>query len=310
MDASEPVPGSLPPVTVVVPVKDGAADLARLLPSLAALDYPRDRLEVLVVDNGSSDGTAEVARRLGVPVLSETAVRSSYAARNRGAAAARGEWIAFTDADCVATPDWLRRLLAPPLPPDVGAVVGEVEAFEAETAVQRLTERFGLMRHAVTLPHKALPCFSTANVAVRKDALARLGGFREDVRFFGDMDLSWRLQLQLGARLLFRPEARILHRHRRGVEALWRQGVQHGRGVAFMKKTFPEHYRIHPLEQVRRLGGIARAAGGALAPSTRGAGPAGDRFWAPVFLCVWYGGMLLGYLRGPAWTPGRKGEVG
>jgi glycosyltransferase involved in cell wall biosynthesis len=295
----------LPTVSVVVPVRDGAAEIGRLLVSLQGLAYPRERLEVIVVDNGSRDGTAEIARRFPVTVLSEPDVASSYAARNRGAEAASGTWVAFTDADCVATPEWLARLLAAPLPDDVGAVVGEVVALEGSTPVQRLTERFGLMRHGVTLPHKALPCFSTANVAVRRDLLARLRGFRQDVRYFGDMDLSWRLQLEGGSRLLFRPEAEILHRHRRGFGALWRQGLQHGQGVAFMKATYPQQYRIHPGEQVSRLAGMARAAGSALVPAP---GPGRDRLLAPIFLAVWYGGMLVGYLRGPAWTRPRREE--
>src|SRR4029078_9311745 len=116
----------------------------------------------IVVDNGSKDGTAEAAARFPVTVLPE-AGSSSYAARNRGARAARCPWVAFTDSDCAAAPDWLKVLLASPLPDAVGAVVGEVIALEASTPVQRLTERYGLMRHAVMLPHKELPCFSTAN---------------------------------------------------------------------------------------------------------------------------------------------------
>ena len=288
----------LPSVSVVVPVRDGAREIGRLLESLQALDYPREKVETIVVDNGSRDGTVEVAARFPVTVLTEP-VPSSYAARNRGARAARFDWVAFTDADCAASPDWLARLLAPPLDATVGAVVGEVVALEATTSVQRLTERYGLMRHAVTLPHKALPCFSTANVAVRRALLTGLGGFREDVRFFGDMDLSWRLQLEGRASLLFRPEARIFHRHRRTLGALWRQGVQHGRGVAFMKTTYPDRYRIEAGEQIGRLFGLARAVGGTILPDR---GPARDRVVAPLFLTLWYGGMLAGYLRGPAWT--------
>ncbi len=292
----------LPGVSVVVPVRDGAGEIGRLLASLRDLDYPADRLEVIVVDNGSRDGTAEAAARFPVTVLHEP-VPSSYAARNRGARAARFPWVAFTDSDCAADPGWLKRLMAPPLPHSVGAVVGEVVALEGTTTVQRLTERYGLMRHAVTLPHKELPCFSTANVAVRRDLLLRLQGFRQDVRFFGDMDLSWRLQIDGGTTLLFRPEAKIFHRHRRTFGALWRQGVQHGRGVAFMKATYPDRYHIRAGEQVGRLFGVARAAGDAIFPDRHG--PLQDRLLAPVFLAFWYGGLLAGYLRGPAWTEGR-----
>ena len=286
---------TLPRVSVIVPVLDAAGDVPRLLASLAALDWPGDRLERIVVDNGSTDGTLEILERDGATVLRETAVRSSYAARNRGARGASGEWLAFTDGDCAPRPDWLRRLFDGGVAGDVGAVVGEVRALESATAVQRFIEARGLMSHGVTLPHKALPCFSTANVAIRRDLFLALGGFREDIRFFGDMDLSWRLQREGEARLLFRPEAVVLHRHRRTVGALWRQAVQHGRGVAFMKHAHPGIYRIDPREQVQRIAGMGAAV-------ARVASRDPDACRMPFHLGVWYSGMLWGLLRGPAWT--------
>jgi cellulose synthase/poly-beta-1,6-N-acetylglucosamine synthase-like glycosyltransferase len=290
--------GAKPLATVVIPARNAAGEIARCVTAALAQDLSRDAFRVVAVDNGSHDGTAEEAARAGAEVVHEDRLASSYAARNRGIEAATGEWVAFTDSDCVPEPTWLRLLLAPPIPDEVGAVVGEIVALEAETPVQRLTERHGIMRHAVTLPHKDLPCFSTANVAIRRSLLRELGGFREDVRYFGDMELSWRMQLERNARLLFRPEARILHRHRRTWGALWRQGVQHGRGVAFMRRTFPGRYRFSAGEQVSRLGTLARAASGR--------GGSGDRLWDPLWLTLWYGGLLAGYLRGPAWTPDAK----
>lgn len=288
-----------PSVSVVVPVLNAADSIGPLCASLEKLDWPRDRFEAIVVDNGSTDATREIVARHAVTLVEERAVRGSYAARNRGWRAARGAWIAFTDADCVAPADWLSKLLAAPPPAEAGAVLGEVVALEEESAVQRLTERYGIMKHAVTMPHKQLPCFSTANVAIRRDVLEKLGGFRDDVRFFGDMEMSWRMQIELGVRLEFRPEAAVLHRHRRSWGALWRQGVQHGRGVAFMRRTYPDRYEIRLGEQVRRIAGLAGAAGRAAA------GPGADRWAAPIFLALWYGGMLAGLLRGPAWSDGR-----
>jgi len=308
-------------VSVVVPVLQAAEEIDVLLDALERLDYPRDRFEILVVDNGSRDGTpSRVARRTGVRLLHENRIRSSYAARNRGVQAASGEWVAFTDADCAPEREWLRRLLAPPVPDDAGAVAGEVLALEASTPVQRLTERYGIMKHAVTMPHKALPGFSTANVAVRRALLRSLGGFREDVRFFGDMELAWRMQIACGATLVFRPDAVIRHRHRRTWGALWRQGLQHGQGVAFMKSVYPDRYRVKIGEQILRMGQIARAlfagppAPTGTVPLEAPEGPLSrpddrmalalvrDRIRAPIFLTVWYGGMTVGYLKGPAWS--------
>jgi hypothetical protein len=97
------------------------------------------------------------------------------------------------------------------------------------------------------------------------------------------------MQLDLGVELAFRPEAEMLHRHRRTWGALWRHGVQHGRGVAFMKRTYPDRYAIDAGEQAGRLGGIARAL---VREGMSGA----------LFQVVWFAGMTAGYLRGPAWS--------
>jgi GT2 family glycosyltransferase len=168
-----------------------------------------------------------------------------------------------------------------------------------ETPVQRLTERYGIMKHAVTMHHKSIPCFSTANVAIRRDVLERLGGFRDESRYFGDMEFSWRMQLELEAELAYRPRAVVKHRHRRTFRDLYRHGVQHGRGVAYMKRRFPGRYTIGIGEQFGRLGELLRSGGRALA----GKGPAerrSDRFHAPLFLMTWYLGLGVGFLRGPA----------
>jgi cellulose synthase/poly-beta-1,6-N-acetylglucosamine synthase-like glycosyltransferase len=145
-------------------------------------------------------------------------------------------------------------------------------------------------------------------VAVRHAVLEKLGGFREDVRFFGDMELSWRMQLAAGAGILFRPEAVIHHRHRRTWGELWRQACQHGRGVAFLKKAYPDHYRIRAGEQIGRIGGLFLALWQAIMPMPRRSGPQRaearspnpERLRAPLFLSIWYAGLLAGYLLGPA----------
>ena len=291
--------GALPRVSVVVPVLNAAGEIGRLVESLLAQDYPRDRLEIFVVDNGSTDGTDDVVAGFDVNLLRARRLQSSYAARNRALTDVTGEWVAFTDADCFAPPEWLRALLAPPIPDDVGAVAGEIDALELATPVQRLTERFGIMKHAETMHHKAVPCFSTANVAVRREVLEKLGGFRDDTRFFGDMELSWRMQLELDRRLLYRPEAAILHRHRRTWGQLWRHGRGHGRGVAYMKKRHPEIYRIKPGEQLGRISALTRLVRNAIGGRGKiASGP--DRWYAPLFLATWYLGMGTGYLMGPA----------
>ncbi len=275
-----------PKVSIVVPARNASGDIDRLLTAIENLDWPQDRLETIVIDDASTDDTRQrIAAHPHVQLVPNKTRKGPYAARNVGTGHATGDWVAFTDADCAPKPDWLRNLLADPIEQDVGAIAGEVLALETATPAQRFIESRGFMKHAVTLPHKALPGFSTANVAIRRDVLGRLGGFREDVLYFGDMELSWRMQIELGRRILFRPEAVVLHRHRRTAGALWRQAVQHGRGVAFMKRTHPKVYRISGKEQMGRVGQMVSGTDS-------------------LFLALWYAGMLAGYLRGPAWVRG------
>ena len=98
-------------VSVVVPVKDGARYLAELLAAVFAQAPDAAELEVLVIDSGSRDGSPEIAKSIGVTTLSEPEPGVGPA-RNRGIAAARGDIVAFTDADCEPTRGWLTALVA------------------------------------------------------------------------------------------------------------------------------------------------------------------------------------------------------
>src|SRR3954452_22137774 len=97
-------------LSVIVPVRNGAGPLPALLDSLDTQTLARERYEVIVVDNDSSDGTAQIAADRGARVVREPIANRSRA-RNAGAAAAQTRQYAFTDADCVAHPGWLDALL-------------------------------------------------------------------------------------------------------------------------------------------------------------------------------------------------------
>jgi len=98
-----------PLVSLIVPVRNGAARIGRCIEALLDQTYPRDRYEVIIVDNGSDDGTQEIIRSYPVTLLEETSAASPYVARNLGLRHARGEIYAFTDGGCVPRSDWLAQ---------------------------------------------------------------------------------------------------------------------------------------------------------------------------------------------------------
>ncbi|MCJ7795165.1 MAG: glycosyltransferase, partial [Thermoleophilia bacterium] len=108
--STRPDPPVTPMVSVIVPTKDREAELDECLAALSVLDYPRDRYEVIVVDDGSTDGTVAVAGRYPCHLVSNGRNRGQSYSRNVGVQRASGEILAFLDSDCVAEPHWLRDL--------------------------------------------------------------------------------------------------------------------------------------------------------------------------------------------------------
>ena len=126
-----------PFVSVVVPVYNGADTIEGLLQSLLALDYPAECHEIIVVDNGSTDHTRQIVGRYPVRLLEERETKGAAAARNKGIRHARCDIIAFTDADCVADPNWLKMLVADHEDPSIGGFVGETRGHEpARTLIE------------------------------------------------------------------------------------------------------------------------------------------------------------------------------
>ena len=103
---------TVPTVSVIVPVKDAARRIPACLGALCAQTWPREALQVIVVDDGSVDETRGRVRAFPVELVTMRHVGSPYAARNLGLERARGEILAFTDSDCVPAKDWVAQGVA------------------------------------------------------------------------------------------------------------------------------------------------------------------------------------------------------
>ncbi len=222
-----------PSVSIVVPVRNGGGQLIDLIASLQALDYPKERLDVLVVDNGSTDGSAEAAESRGVRVIREERPGASHA-RNSGVAATRGSIVAFTDHDCVVTRGWIRGLVAAFADPGVGGAGGRTETYLPKTAVERHAVRTGHLDAEHHLAHPTFPFAPTANAAFRREIFERIGGFDPEFPWGEPVDFCKRAVRDAGTRIAFAPRAIVFHRARSSVAEFCRQQRGYGFSLALL----------------------------------------------------------------------------
>lgn len=252
-------------VTIAVCTRDRPEGLARLLDSMAALPATADevKVELLVVDNASVDGSIPgIAAACGARYVREARPGLDFA-RNRAAREATGDWLIFFDDDVVVDPGWLIAFQATLTEhPDAAAVTGAVVPLALDTDAQVLFEHrggfrttFDLTRFQGTAPTDLTypaggGAFGTgANMAVRMDVLAALGGFDEALDTGpplpggGDLDLFQRV-VRAGHVLVLEPGCLVFHEHRRDMAALYRQlGRSWGTSHAAM---WSKAYRTDP----------------------------------------------------------------
>ncbi len=216
-----------PRVSVVVPVRDDAAGLRRCLEGLRAQSV---ELEIIVVDDGSSDDSAAVAKEHGARVL-ETEGRGAAAARNLGIRAASGDVILFTDADCIPHLHWAQCLLAPlmshPFIATKGTYVTRQGSATARFVQMEYEQRYARMRRRQTIDF-----LDSYSLAVRRWALYKIGGFDEVFRGVSveDQELGYRLQ-PLGE-FRFVEDAVVEHRHAATLWSYLKKKLRIGRGKA------------------------------------------------------------------------------
>jgi len=232
---------SQPEVSVVVPVFNGETTIGSCLDSLLGQSYPSARVEIIVVDNASSDATASVLSGYeGSVILLREPVRGPSAARNRGVRAATGKYVAFTDADCVADSDWLESLMKPARDEGVGIVGGQILSRRPCNAIERFGET--LHDHHLALTSYDPPYAISMNWCSPRSVLEEAGLFDETYLRCEDVDLSQKIH-HLGYRLVYQDAAIVHHRNERAYSGLFREGYRHGVWAVKSRKDNVSAYR-------------------------------------------------------------------
>jgi GT2 family glycosyltransferase len=196
---------AFPLVSFVIPVRNDARRLQVCLSSIKANDYPADRIELIVVDNGSTDDSVHVARRAGATVISLPKAPVAEL-RNRGAARARGDILAFADADHAISAGWTKAAVAILRKDDVAAAGAPYLPPATANWVQR---RYNLLRRH-SQSRVEVEWLGGGNLALKRSVFERVGGFDRSLESCEDVDLCLRIRTG-GGTILNAPELRSVH---------------------------------------------------------------------------------------------------
>jgi mycofactocin system glycosyltransferase len=228
-----------PFVSVIIPVRNRPEEIASCLQSLSRLDYPMEKIEVIVIDDASDDNTPDVVSTFPVHLITLKGHRQASFCRNLAAQRARGEILAFLDSDCVADPLWLRELIPAFSDPSNGAVGGTVDSYYHKKGLdcyEKVKSSLNMgswskssreVNHFFYLP--------SCNLLVRRALFLQLKGFREDMQVGEDVDFCWRLQDQ-GHCIEYRPVGKVYHRHRNKMRHFCARRFDYGTSEPLLQK--------------------------------------------------------------------------
>ncbi|MEX0770010.1 MAG: glycosyltransferase [Balneolaceae bacterium] len=222
-----------PFVSVIIPVLNNARGIRLAVDAVRNQTYPADRVEVIVVDNGSDDETPEVVSQLPVRYLTEESVKSPYAARNRALEVAKGEMIAFTDSDCIPDERWLEHAVRL-IQRENADLMGGLVTFEYSSKVTAAERYDSLINLEVKNNVLNRGAAKTSNLIVKKELFDEIGYFLHDVRSGGDVEWTQRATRK-GYKIVFGSDVRVkkkartlipllkkLYRIGKGQPAVWK----------------------------------------------------------------------------------------
>jgi mycofactocin glycosyltransferase len=240
------MPDEYPLFSIIIAVRNRPAEIDACLKSLKQLEYPADKLEIIVVDDASSDSTRGAIQRYPVCLISLKQHKKASFCRNLGARQAKGEILAFIDSDCMADPAWLKQLLPAFDDPQIAAVGGRVDAYYDKKSLDRYEKaKSSLMVSSYAKrsdPGDAFFYVPACNFLVRRNIFLEVGGFNEQLTVGEDVDLCWRLQKKQYD-LEFLPEGSVYHKHRNQLGPFCKRRFDYGTSEPLLQKLHQDRVK-------------------------------------------------------------------
>lgn len=225
-------------VSVIVPAYNAQATIAKVIQSICALKFDKP-YEVIVVDDGSTDTTASIIKTFDRVKYCYQINAGPASARNHGARIARGEYLAFTDSDCLVHEDWLTELLKCFDDKNIGVVCGSYGIANKESLLARCIHAEIRFRHTKLMPEFP-KAFGGYNFCARKEVFSAVGGFNETYRYASgeDNELSYKI-LHAGYRIKFNRQALVDHYHPTDPMRYMSEQSRHGQWRVVMYAQYP-----------------------------------------------------------------------
>ncbi|MEM7771130.1 MAG: glycosyltransferase [Cyanobacteria bacterium P01_E01_bin.6] len=216
-----------PFVSVIIPVFNDSARLFQCLKALENQTYSQELHEIIVVDNGSDEDIKELSKVFSHVTFTDEARTGSYAARNRGISLAKGDVIAFTDADCIPDSSWIEKgVQALNHASNCGMVAGKINLFFKNPDHPTLVEMYDSVMafHQKKFISK-LRYGATANVFTFKSVIQEVGTFNEALKSNGDREWGQRVY-RAGYEQVYGEDACVAHPARRTFSELYKRTIR------------------------------------------------------------------------------------
>lgn len=199
-------------ISVVVPFYNSERYISECIESLLSQKYPMENYEIIMVDNNSTDASADIVRRYSQVKLVSEKRQGAYAARNRGLKEAKGEVIAFTDPDCVPSSDWLKEIELAMADSDVGVVIGSHQLARDSFLLSILADYENEKKNYV-FNNKIKEAYygHTNNMAVRKKLFDEMGLFIERSRGADTIFVCQCIELYSSDVIRYSPTVQVRH---------------------------------------------------------------------------------------------------
>ncbi|MBL7056157.1 glycosyltransferase [Candidatus Woesearchaeota archaeon] len=231
-----------PKISIIVPVLNSEKTIEQCIISLLNQHYPKNKYEIIIVDNGSEDRTLDIIKKFEKKIIIlNQPKRGSYKARNKGLKHAKGEIIAFTDSDCIPNRKWIFHIINAFENKNLKVVGGDIKALDTSSVLLRYCNEYSHLQKP--LLYSNLPSFATANMAVNKKSLKQTIAFNESLERGADTEFCSRI-IKNSGEACYEPKALVRHVYSNSLVELLKKQYDYGKWNRIIKRSLGIHHKI------------------------------------------------------------------